>query len=413
MQSLNRHYYISKKIAFASFFFLFFPLYVVPWIVKGMIHQEKWAFILWAIFMGLLGVLFPPVGDFYRYTEDYYLYKYCDWNTFLELLTFKFDFLLSFLSYLIAKLELNFDLVRFLFNTISYYLIGCIYLDICKGNKYLSENQKIGLYALFLFIPFNLTIYLYRFFFSMVLFIYGGYIIVYRKKNVGWLYALFSVFNHFAFIVFFVALILQRLRLFRLKRCVVVLIILMALFLNNILVTHLFSILPVDIVNRYSAYIDGNWAGEFLEDRSIKYKIMFFLNSVIIYVGCIVYILCYSKGKVEQLSFTNVLLVLSFLTLPFAIMHGRFLIVLLFAIKIYFLIVYDGSRTMKYCLKCMFWCVMISNIMGIWGVRRQIAISEYSQLLYSSSFHILTFSYDENWIDRNIAPNGDIIQLNY
>lgn len=413
MSLLGRRYCFSKSATLTSFFFCIFPLYTLPWVIRGMIRQEKYAFVLWAIFMGLLGILYPPVGDLYRYTQDYYIYKDCDWNLFVKLLTLRFDFLLSFLSYFIGKLGLNFDFTRFLFNFSAFYLIGNIYLDICKNNKQLRNNTKIGVYIVFFFIAFSFSTYLYRFFFSMILFVYGGYQIVYKRKKSGWIYVFLSIINHFAFIVFLVTLVLQQLRFFRFKRWIVLMFILIALFLNNTIVAYLFSMLPLEIVNRYSAYIDGNWAKDFLEDHSWKFRLMLILNSVIIYVGCIVYVLSYKRGKSAHLSFTNSILVLAFLTLPFVVIHGRFLIVLLFAIKIYFLSVYDGSRIMKFYLKCMFWCVMLGNVMGVWSDRRPLAISEYSRVLYSTSFQILTFSYSEHWIDKNITPEGDISKIDY
>lgn len=66
---------IRKDSFIIYFLFIFFPLYTIPWVVKGMLLGRKEAFVLWAIFMGLLGVLYPPIGDIYQYTKDYFCIK--------------------------------------------------------------------------------------------------------------------------------------------------------------------------------------------------------------------------------------------------------------------------------------------------------------------------------------------------
>ena len=61
----------------------------------------------------------------------------------------------------------------------------------------------------------------------------------------------------------------------------------------------------------------------------------------------------------------------------------------------------------------MFWLTMITNLMGLWGYRRQIYISDYHMLLYSSSIHILRHTYDSNWMNENISDDGDMLKVNF
>lgn len=121
-------------------FFILFPLYTLPWIVQGMMRLEKWAFVLWAFFMGLVGILYPPVGDIYQYTKDFYIYEGCSWEFFLELLSLKFDFLLPLLSYFIGLIGWNFDISRFIYNFLSYLILGTIFLDIVRNNCFFANE---------------------------------------------------------------------------------------------------------------------------------------------------------------------------------------------------------------------------------------------------------------------------------
>ena len=107
------------------------------------------------------------------------------------------------------------------------------------------------------------------------------------------------------------------------------------------------------------------------------------------------------------------MLFLTFLSTPFSTINGRFITVMIYFVKIHFLKLFDGSRQLLKYLKIMFWLVMVSNLMGLWTLRRQLSISDFPMMFYSSSFQILAHTYDSNWIDRNVSEDGDLIQINF
>ena len=403
---------VSQNALITTLFFLILPLYSLPWIIKGMLRCEKWAFLLWACFMGLVGILIPPTGDFYRYTTDFYMYKECNWNTFLILALLKNDFMLPMISYILGVFDWNFDISRFIYNFWGYYLLGLLYLDIVKSNPAL-QVRKVFIYALGFFIALGLSDYCFRYGLSSIFFVYGAYHIVYREKKWGWLYVLLAVFNHLSFLVFLFILVLQQIHFFRFGRKIVIIMIIAAVFINSSYIISIFNMLPVDFVTHYMAYLDGYWAGEYLEDHSWKYRMMQMFTSLIQYACVIVYILCYHKGRRNSLALVNATLFLTFITTPFVTIQGRFMSVMLNFIKIHFLTHFDGSWRMTRYLKYMFWLVMISNLMGLWGFRRQFAISDFSMMATSSSINILTHIYNQRWIDRNVSEDGDLMQINF
>ena len=62
--------------------FIIYPILSFPFILKGILKRERWAYLLGAILMGYIGMLYPPAGDMYRYAEDFNLYKELDWEYF-------------------------------------------------------------------------------------------------------------------------------------------------------------------------------------------------------------------------------------------------------------------------------------------------------------------------------------------
>ncbi len=391
---------------------LLLPLYSVPLIVYGMWKQRKWAFVLWALFMGLMGILVPPTGDFYRYTMNYELYKGLEWNDFLLVFFLQKDLMLPILSFFINELGLHFDLSRFLYNFFGYYFLGILYLDIIQNN-HLLRGKKVALYALGFFIAFNLSIFCFRYFLSAIFFVYGAYQIVYKNKKSGWCFVGFAIFNHMSYIIQTVALILQQMHFFRFGRKVVILLIFISFFLDSSLIIKIFTFLPVDFVSSYMIYLDGYWAQDFLEDHSWKYKMQMFVGNLIQYFCVLIYIMQYKKSNKKYTSLTNSMLLLATVTTPFATINGRFLAVMMYFIKVHLLVAYDNTRRMFKCLVVMFWLTMLSNVMGLWGFRRQLAVSDFPILLYSTSFHILNHTYDSNWIDQNVSGDGDILKINF
>jgi hypothetical protein len=403
--------YVKNKTFFGLVFFLLAPLYSVPYIVKGMVDRNKYSFVLWAFFMGLLGVLSPPVGDLYRYAEDYYIFKDCNWDTFLSILTVKFDYILSIISYVFSKLDIPFDLTRFLFNFFAHYLLGLLYLDITNSNIALKRDSKYNFYAVILFMGFSFSLYVYRFYFSMILFLYGAYKVYFKECKSGWLFIFLSVLNHFSFVVFLLGFLLLKMKLFRFNRKLVISLFVMMSFLDTDFLISIMKTLelPTALIDKYSTYFDGYWAGRYLVDRSWRYRLMVFLVSLVSYVGSIIYVIYYNYGKRSVSAFVNLFLIMALLVSPFSIVYERFLVVLLLSIKVYFLLIYDGSKQMRFMLKILCLFVIFGSFVEMYGMRRQIAVSQYDKLFYSTSFQLLQSSYDMHWINGNIDSDGNII----
>ena len=286
-------------------------------------------------------------------------------------------------------------------------------MDIVRNNISLRANKRVVVYALGSFITFSFITYLWRFGFSTALFAYGSYLLVYKSKRKGWIFVILSILNHISFLVFTIGLLVQQMGALRLRKWVVVVLCLCSLFLNSSVFTSILPYMPTDIVQRFGSYVDGYYATDYFTDGSWKYQLQIFLTNSITYVAIIIYVLIYrgNNNKIEAI--TNAILILACLSLPFDTMRMRFLAVLLFFIKMFFLTQYDGRKKSLSYIKVMFFCVMMGNALNIWGARRQIEISDYKLLLYNTMPQIMFHTYTDQWIDKNVTSEGDVVKISY
>lgn len=401
--TINHYRYWNKNTIISILLFIVYPLASIPLVIRGMLRCEKWSFFLWAVFMGLLGILYPPTGDLYRYTLDYFQIRDISWTDFKIFLLLKQDWLLPYLSYGLGKLGLHFDLSRFIYNFVSYWLLGLIYLDISKSNP--AYSKKDALLFLGSFMMFSIGTYTIRFSASSILFAYGAYQIVYRHRRSGWFYAVLSVINHLSFIVFLVALFFCKFRFFNFQRKYIIILVVICFVCDSDFMLKLLSFMPIDIISHYSIYLDGYWAGEYLKDHSFLYRLQTLLVSLISYAAAIIYIMTYKKNQTA--SIVNAVLLLSALVAPFVTLATRFVGVLLLFIKIQFLTIYRQNARFHRYLVILFCLSIFSNLMGLWGSRRQLNISNMGIILYSSLPKILNYTYSEHWINSNVFDNGD------
>lgn len=407
--AFNISFRIKKNTFVNILLFFVYPLGSLPFLIKAMIRREKYAFILFGIFMGLIGILVPPTGDFYRYTEDAQIIKDLNWQDFLIYASLKFDFLLIFLSYLLTHLDINFDVSRFIYNSISYILLGLLYLKIVNTNKYISKKDNWIL--LLIFMPFAISTFLFRFFFSEILFLYGSYEIIFFKKKKGWLFVILSIFSHITYIIFFVGLILWKFKILNFNRKFVLILCLSAVLINSDIMIKLLNFLPIDMMNHFMVYLDGYWAGDFLQDHSFRYQLMMMLNSAVVYSGIIIYYYIYNFISKKNIGLANYMLLIVVLTTPFVTINGRFMEVFFINFKTLFLKYYNINNKIfqrtKYILLCL---VIVSTFSSVWSFRKQIALGDFEKLLYSSFPSLISQTYTQSWINTHVFDDGGFVQ---
>lgn len=399
-------YKIKKQSLIVFLLFIIYPLASLPFLIMAMLRREKYGFILFGLFMGLFGLLVPPTGDFYRYTQDAYIIKDLNWNDFLLFSSLKFDFLLIYLSYGLSYLNLNFDLSRFIYNSISYILLGLLYLKLVNSNKNIQKKDWI---LLAIFITFVFSTFIFRFFFSMILFLYGSYNIIFYKKKTGWFFVILSVLNHVTYIIFLVGLILSQFNIFHLKKQVILILCCLSFIIDSSIMVFLMNYMPINIINRFMVYLDGYWAGDFLNDHSIKYKIMLLIGSGVVYSSIIIYYFIYNTLDKNKTKLSNYILLIVVLTTPFVTINGRFLEVFFYNFKILFLRYYQNNHLYKKCKYILLFMTIIATLSGLWANRRQWSLGDGHIILHSSFPSIITHTYSRDWINSHIYEDGDFV----
>lgn len=406
---------LRRKI-FLCLFFLLVPLYSLPFVYKSIINNERYAFYLFAIFMGLIAYLFPPCGDFSRYYNDYDIFKGLPFTLFLTYIADKFDYLQSMILYLLGYFNLNSDYSRFIYTTISYILLSHIYLDIIK-DKEIFRLRRYRRRAFFGFFLLSFVTFAFRFSFSAILFTYGLFILLHKRKIYGYFFLILSVLNHITFVTFLIPVLLHKISLFKLSRRNLILISLIAILLSNFS-TLLLTNIPVggDLFQRYVTYIDGYWSGEYKLDVSFKGLVFEFINKVTYYGVIIVYIFIYPKCKAKitkEHQLVNALLLSCLLFSVFPVIIGRFLLFLSILMRVFIFVFLSNDKIAR---KAVFYlCVitMIYNFMGVWSIRRELLFSKEYLLATSSIFGIFDNTYDGQWFYSNIGEDGSIMKIKY
>lgn len=385
---------------------LAFPLFSLPWVISRMCKLEKTAFVQYAFFMGLVGILFPPSGDLYRYYLDYTTYKDLDFDSFLTYALLEFDYFLSFLLYGMASLDIPCDLSRFLFSFIGFSLTSNLFIQIIKDNPSTWKNK--GSFLLIFFVL-SLNVYLYRSGLACILFMYGAYFVVYKESKRHWFYVLFSMFVHFSFVLYVLVLLLSRVAPLVIRKRIWYTILLTIFLFGIFNVGVLFDVggFSGELFERYKAYMESEVMGHYAEQFSLKaliwQKFGYFIAFVLLYF----FVGFRNVSKKREWSFIDYVFLLSVAASPFSVIFSRFVVPLTIILKIFLIEHFQDTIIMQKYLKALIIMVIIMDVMNLWAKRREIAVSDMSMLATSTSISILNHTYTEAWINRNINAYGD------
>lgn len=407
---------MKKKDVTLSFLFLLAPLYSLPVILKRIFDNDKYAFFLFALFMGLLAYLFPPCGDFSRYYLDYEILQNTSTSQLLDFLRIRFDYIQPIVLYLLGKYNLNSDYSRLFFTLIAYVLLSKMYIGIISNNALFQTRQqrKLAFLAFFLI---SITTFSFRFSFSTVLYVYGIYSLYYCGKRIGWIFILLSILNHVTFVCFLVPLVIYKLSVFRLSKKKLIIMVIIAGITSNFSMI-LLEYLPFggDLFDRYIGYIDGYWAGDYRTEVSLKGMIFEYLTKITYYVVIVIYIYIYPANRSElskQHQLLNSMLFICLLFSVFPVIIGRFLLVLSIAMKVHIFAnlktIYIAKKVV--CFLCVF--TILYDCIGLWASRRELLFSDEYIIATSSIYGVLEHSYDGKWFDSNIGDDGSIVKMDY
>ena len=405
----KRYMYVERVIT--VLIFIVSPFLSFPLIVRSLFERQKFGVFMFALFMGLIGLVYTPSGDLYRYHLMFHLYAHSSWKM-LFVGEQNLDFLLNILSYFFGHLGFHSDIIRFIYNFLGFYLLGDLSLKLYRNNiEYFSNNKMFGvLLLLILLLPaYSFEAYLTRFRLSAVFFVYGVYFIIILQRKVGYFWLFLAGINHWSFVFFILALILVRCGFLNVSRTKFLLIVLTFIFIGLSFTTVLsnFSFFS-GLMNRINSYDTSNYMNAVRDgDASVKFMYLIMLQTFLPLFFVIFYCFYYNKFSPYN-SLINVFILLALLNPWFSTVQIRYMSVVVFFIKIVTISTFKGDKDV---LKKMIWLVRISFLLfliSIYSSRTSLKVGYVSKICTSSFIELVQFHYTDEWINSNINARGDL-----
>ncbi|MDE5677366.1 EpsG family protein [Phocaeicola sp.] len=392
--------------------FIVYPILSLPFILSGILQREKWAYLLGAVFMGYMGMLYPPAGDMYRYAEDFNLYKELDWDSFWIFMALKFDYFLPLLSWILGKCGAYPESTRFLFVTCSYYLLFDLYHDVTLSNK--SMTKQIRVYSLVLLVPLIFSSFLFRMGLAQTVLVYGIYWYLIKGKRKGLFYIVFSAFIHVSYVPFVFIAVCSKYRLFNFSSKVFGCLCLLLVFVeSSLLGVTLLRSLPFSdsLLSHLEEYITGSQSKDISSQFTIKQLIAKYFFNIVYYITLYQYYLFYKSNpqslKIKR--FVNIFIIIIIMSSSVPILHDRLLNVLktfLILSSLYFM---NNTAGMQRLLRIVVFFTIINMLFAFWQMRFFLKFSRIDVLFTSSSVQLMDFHYTDEWVSKNINEEGHLI----
>lgn len=393
--------------------FILYPLLSLPFILKGILKRERWAYVLGAFFMGYMGMLYPPAGDMYRYAEDFNLYKELDWEYFGILMALKFDYFLPLLSWILGKLGAYPESTRFLFVACSYFLLFDLYHDLTSSNKNMTKQTRV--YSLILLVPLTFSTYLFRMGLAQTVLVYGIYLFLIKNKKKGFFFIIFAVFIHVSYMPFIFIAIASRYKIFDFSSNVFGYLCFLLVFMeSSSLGVTLLRSLPFSesLLAHLEEYISGSQSEDLSSQFTIKQLIAKYFFNIVYYITLYQYYIFYKSNpqplKIKR--FVNIFILIIIMSSSVPILHDRLLDVLKVFLILSSLCFMSNSFRMQRLLRIVVMFTMINTLFAFWQIRFFLRFSQFNVLFKSSSVELIDFHYTDKWISKNIDEEGHLIE---
>lgn len=239
MQKDNLHYSIITTVIF-----VISPLVSLPFILKGIYERQKWSYLLFSLFVGIMSYLTIPFADLYRHALMYFSMANPTLVDFFNSDAGYFNWLIPATYIIMNKIGIPFDFLRlFELSTGFYMMISILNYMIEKSSRIYSKEECFNRFLiLLLFFDFLYTTEGVRFGYALCLYVYSVHLYI-NKKKLLWaiVFALVACFIHSSFSIFIMVTYL--ISALRLKKWYVFILISVTFLLESVLLPHLGFIL--------------------------------------------------------------------------------------------------------------------------------------------------------------------------
>lgn len=377
------------------------PLLAFPFILWDIYKQHKCGLLLFAIFMGTVAFLMPPVGDLYRHTRDYFNYTFYAYPTFLK--TLKDDFVVQNISWWLSHHAIPFPVARFFYIIIEYMSLFYIWDDIVK-DRYNPMWRFLSFMLLVFGFNFFVAVCGVRHLLGSCVFLLGLYLLYEKRKYLPSLLLLLIVpCVHF----WFTSLVVCVLGLYfipvRISRKSFVFLAAFSVLFGLVVSTFLIK----KYMSSHVGYVEGKWGTDYLDSVSsmgwIYYCIKRLWWSPLLY-----FFLKFDTGSIRYRNVVYLFLWFFLLTFSLATISGRFVDVLVLLLIFYYLKYRDFCSR-----KCE--CGILAGaffffLCNVYTDRRELfnaKVIDYATICKPLPM-ILQHDYPKSWTYEHINPDGTI-----
>lgn len=188
--------------------FLISPLLALPYILKGVYEQRKFAYVLFAFFWGVMAFLTIPFADLYRH---FIMYQHNDNNPYVVTSLLSSDWLnvlMPIIYTVMNKFSLPFDYLRLFEITSSLIMLSTIFRHLMETSSCVYNQKEYfnRFLIFFLFFDFLFTTEGVRFGWALCFFLFGIHLLFNRKSKIAAIvFLLLSPAIHNSFAMFGIA----------------------------------------------------------------------------------------------------------------------------------------------------------------------------------------------------------------
>lgn len=405
---MSKHFLVGIII---SFLFILFPVLFLPAVFVEIYNKRRYAFLLLAIFMGLLSMFYYPQGDQYRYMYDLANYRYYSIDELFStssVLAFRNINIINIALYFASKFCLTLEQFRFLLIVFSYLVMFNLFNKL--NEKYflkgLTHDKHFTIFIIyFLSIPFYYICYGFRAGLGACFLTCGICYFIMENRFKAILFLILASFSHFFY--YFYLFIIPFLSCFRrnikIKKVLLLCLSIFLLFITPLLIAFFYG--KNDFIDlMIDVYIKGEWGTEFVWNR---FNLMerFLVNGFVAFI-CYYIIFKFSKsGRFENIIYINFLLIVC--SIPFYTLNGRFLMASIPIAVIYILCLLGKGRLLLL-HKILIGALCISFIYPYWRHRDAYRYSNIEKMLYMPIPAILQNTYILREVNMNVNPDGNM-----
>lgn len=405
---LNAHFTINKNVFVVCGIFIISPLLALPVIVVEVLNKRKYANYFLCVFLGICSILWAPTGDLYRHNLLYYNYVY---TSKFEFLPTQIDWVVYYINWIFAKAGINFEYIRCIFIIISYLIAFWFIKCISQESRFYKTNYRYLVGIILLSVKFVSITFGLRYGFACQLLALSYYMIFYRHNKWGWIFAVIAAFTHYSISVLVIVFLVGKIYPSKSKLFAFIGLPLLICSNTNVLEIIIKALPLPDLMKAIAiSYASGYWSGEFIQNKSLFYRIAQILWNIETYYLAWVFLTRKSNDKLNQVV-ALLIFVLCLLSSSLEFYY-RILSALTFPL-LFWALRYISIISSKPLLKRVFLLTLISFLSELYSMRFVINISEFDMLLTSNFYELLNHTYGMEWINSHINSDGSIANPNY